>query len=451
MAGDSTLENQQQIAEDSVHFGDSVVITPIKENTEPTASNASSNSQKWVDWGKKNDYPQCIIANNLQETTSAGCLNFKHKAHYGQGLIFYRKEDDKFVELSTDDETLDEKYAPFVEFVDNNDLNNYAQALDNDYEWFNNCVTEFIFNNTGKKVNKIYHKDMSFTRAGRMNDKGKIENYYFSAEFAFNAKPSDELIAEVAAIRKDHWDNGKLTEKFKSAFYHHRLYTPGQLYYSTPTWHSNSKFVDLALKVSGWISANLDNSLNIKYHIEYPEAYFEALNPRTRFDSDEKQMAAIKTSKEEYFKKLDDMLSGTKNASKFFASGTVMGPDGKPLIGWKFNELKNETNSDAFLSLYDTTAAANGTAHNVPSSLSGLIVSKSIGAGSGSDVREQFNNYIQLHTVMARQTTLEALYFVKKINGWPKDLQFGYRSIVLETLDKNPTGSKTIVQENVDS
>ena len=61
-------------------------------------------------------------------------------------------------------------------------------------------------------------------------------------------------------------------------------------------------------------------------------------------------------------------------------------------------------------------------------------------AGSGSDIREQFNFYMQLKSVMPRQTTLEWYYFLKRFNKWPKHVHYGYKDIVLQTIDENKSG-----------
>jgi hypothetical protein len=63
-----------------------------------------------------------------------------------------------------------------------------------------------------------------------------------------------------------------------------------------------------------------------------------------------------------------------------------------------------------------------------------------MGAGSGSNIRESFNYYMQLHVVIPRQTTLEALNLVKKINGWPADVHFGFRNIVFQSVNENKSG-----------
>jgi len=109
-------------------------------------------------------------------------------------------------------------------------------------------------------------------------------------------------------------------------------------------------------------------------------------------------------------------------------------------LGFEIIPIKNETNHDAYLPAFDTSAAAIANAHNAPLPLVGISLSKGMGSGSGSDVREQFNFYMQMHVEIPRQTTLEWLYLIKKINKWPDEVQFGYRNIILQSMNENKSG-----------
>ena len=91
-------------------------------------------------------------------------------------------------------------------------------------------------------------------------------------------------------------------------------------------------------------------------------------------------------------------------------------------------------------------------------SIAGSILPNGLGQGSGSDLREQFNFYIQVMTSIPREMTLEPWEFIKHRNGWPEDLHLGYRDVILQSTDQNksgytkqqeqsPTSDKTETQE----
>jgi len=39
------------------------------------------------------------------------------------------------------------------------------------------------------------------------------------------------------------------------------------------------------------------------------------------------------------------------------------------------------------------------------------------------------------------------LYFLRKFNEWPRDMEFGFKDTILTTLDKNPTGTEKTLSE----
>jgi len=199
--------------------------------------------------------------------------------------------------------------------------------------------------------------------------------------------------------------------------------------------------------VPTWINSNISNSINLKYHIEIPEAYFLALYPRENYDSDEIWRKTLVKAETELKQKMDDFLAGEQNAMKTFYSKFAVDDQGNPLPGWKITPLTNDLKDQAWLQAYGTAAAAIATAHSVPPDLTGLILTNSLSGGSGSNVREQFNHYVQMHTIIPRQTTLEWWPIVKRANKWPRELHLGYKNIILQTVD-NAKGGFQAENEN---
>ena len=128
--------------------------------------------------------------------------------------------------------------------------------------------------------------------------------------------------------------------------------------------------------------------------------------------------------------------------------------EGKPIPGWKITVLENHIQDEAWLKAYGTGAAAICTGHGVPPSLAGMILSNGLGTGSGSDVREQFNFFLQLNTVQPRQTTTEWWRYISRFNNWQKnlfiplfgrELHIGFKNIILQSTDQNKSG---YVKEN---
>jgi hypothetical protein len=294
--------------------------------------------------------------------------------------------------------------------------------------------TEFVLGKSGKKIADMTRQKTLNVRPEIINRKtGLIENYYISA-FWPDALTTDHYTTQPRFDKRDPLAH-------TNSIYCHTKPSVDAEYFITPSWHANIRWVELAADIADWIKANLDNSINLKYHIKVPQEYFELQYPLDRYTDEEERDKLIADAEAAKMKEINDYLTGKDNVGKFFYSKFATDPvTCKPMPGWEIDPIKNEIHDKAYLSAYNVSQSAIATAHNVPPSLAGISRAETQNAGSGSDVREQFNHYLQLHTVIPRQTTLEALNVVKRVNGWPRDIHFGYESIILDTLDNNKTG-----------
>lgn len=444
MTKDQQLDIQKVESRAGVSFGKHTVFQITKAEVEPDAVTATQYSGKpWAVWGRRNDYPQVLIDENINQETSAGALRFKIEAHYGKGLYFFKKEKDPKDPSKTRIIPLEITELPpeIQDFYYLNDLPNFFQGIISDYEWFNFYHCQYIPNKSANKIvqwNWIRTKDV---RAGRRDPKtGKIPKYFVSGEWCSNIDPKERIelpvfdtfnpFAEPNAIKK------------------HQLVSIDRDYYPTAYWQSNFKWLQVAKAIPTWILANIKNSVNIKYHVEIPEQYFIDLYPEKNYTSIAECLTARKTAEELVKSEIDKCLAGEENASKIFYTKFAVDENGQPRPGWKINELKNDIKDGAWNQAYDTGGAAICTAHGVDPTLSGLRMSKSLNVGSGSDTREKFNFYVQLKTVIPRQTTLEPWELTKRINKWDPNIHLGYQDVFLETLDKSKTGT---VVENEDA
>jgi len=423
-----------------IHFGkkSSTVMEVTKSAIEPdTQMGLASSVYPWANWGADNNYPQQIVDENTQDTTSAGALSFKVKAHYGLGLRLFKKRVEKDKEII--EPVLIEQYPEIDDFFYENDIENLQEELITDFEWFNQIYTQLIPNKAKTKIVQLSRKMAVKTRLAKRDPKtGRINNIYYSGEWP---NPVTGNYATVPVFDK------RDPFRHSNAVFIHRQPSVDKDYYPTPSWYSNLRWLSVAKKVPTWINSNISNSINLKYHIEIPEAYFLALYPRENYDSDEIWRKTLVKAETELKQKMDDFLAGEQNAMKTFYSKFAVDDQGNPLPGWKITPLTNDLKDQAWLQAYGTAAAAIATAHSVPPDLTGLILTNSLSGGSGSNVREQFNHYVQMHTIIPRQTTLEWWPIVKRANKWPRELHLGYKNIILQTVD-NAKGGFQAENEN---
>lgn len=408
------------------------IYETTKAEVEPDTQNQGSSSlsgtgKPWASWGHDNDYPQRLI-DAVKSDPVAALLEKKAAFHYGRGLMFYKKEvDEKGNEKII---VVPDKDVPseILEFMRVNKFKKFMHGIIADFEWWHCYHVEYITNNAGNIIEVHWQKTKNVRPAKRDNVSGEVKKYYLSGHWP---NPKDGYYREVNSFD----ENGK-----GSGILCHSQISIDKDYFSDPAWHGITRWLYIASKIPRWILANIDNSMNIKYHIEIPWKYFLDRVPEDAYKTKAEYEEALNKYIEDTFKKLDDYLAGEKNVHKAFYSFIHLMEDGKTAPGWKITELKNDPQHEAWLKAYGTAAIAMISGIGLSPSIAGSILPNGLGQGSGSDLREQFNFYIQVMTTIPREITLEPWEIIKYRNKWPEWLHLGFRDIVLQSIDQNKSG-----------
>lgn len=424
----------------SVSFGKASgsIIEVVKKEAEPDSINPTQSSNvPYAKWGRDNNFPQRHIDETKKDVVSIGALEFKIAAHYGLGPFLYRRivSDDR-KKLVIEPVLLEELDSEIQDFWYLNDIENFSQENIVNFEWMRHLYVQYIVNKSSNKIIQVKNQRTKNVRVGKRDPKtGKIKSYFLSPYFGTSYETGN--VVEVPAL--DRLDPLGLP----NAMYQHNVPSIDRDYYPDASHHSTGSWMRLATKIPIWIISNIDNSVNIKYHVEIPEKYFLDLFPRDRYSSDQEQLSAMKTHEEELKAKIDECLAGAENPMKIFYTKFAVDREGKQMPGWKINALPNDLKHDAWLNAYATAAVATLSGHGVSATVTNLSLPSALNVGSGSDTREKFNFHMQLRTVIPRQTTTEWWEIVKRANGWDPTLRLGYQNVILETLDNNPTGTRT--------
>lgn len=415
----------------SIHLGSSTggIYETTKNEIEPDAEAQTTGptGKPWARWGHDNNYPQRLI-DAVKSDPIASLLEKKFAFHYGRGLMFYNKSvDDQGNEKIkiVPDESVPQDIKDFFRV---NNWKKFQQGIVYDCEWFQGYPVQYILDNSGR-VLRVKWQKMKNVRPEKRSADGEIKNYYLSGHWP---NPREGYYAKVPAFN--------LYEGSESGIYIHSGVSIDKDYFPDPAWHSITRWLYIASKIPRWILANIDNSVNFKYHVEVPFKYFEDRCPRDNYKSDAERDEAISKLIEETFTKMDAYLTGEKNVHKAFYSFVTTLDDGKPAPGWKINVIENKVQDEAWLRAYGTAAMAMISGIGLSPSIAGSILPNGLGSGSGSDLREQFNFYIQVMTTIPREITLEVWEVVKFRNKWPEELHLGYRDIVLQSVDQNKSG-----------
>ncbi|MCO6367850.1 hypothetical protein GBO34_00795 [Roseivirga pacifica] len=424
---------------EGIHYAaaNNSVLEITRGKVEPDSTpSAGTSSQKWASWGTDNDYPQRLVDLVSKDPTSMGNMDFKIKAHYGAGPYLYKEvADGNKVRIEP---LLREHYPEIDDFFWEIDVENFMQGIITDCEWWNRCNVEYITNGARNKLALVARQKTLDVRKAKLDTKtGALPGYYLSG--AWPHPKESERVLIPSFNRRDPY-------RYVKSIYEHNIPSVDKIYYNSPSWHSKMAWLEVATRIPKWILSNIDNAANIKYHIEIPEKYFIDLYPRDRYNTDEEMWKAREDAEEELKSNIIDALTGVENVSKTFFTKFALDENGNPMPGWKITELSNPLNDEAWLKADQIAASRIVTADGVPASLSSVVIANTSG-GSASDVREQFNYYMQLKSVMPRQTTLEWFYMLKRINKWPREVKIGHKQIILQTLDENKSGTTKTAEE----
>lgn len=413
------------------------IIEVVKSEAEPDAINPHATTQlPYAKWGRDNKFPQRHIDEVKKDVVSIGAIEFKVAAHYGLGPYLYRQHVDPVKKKIIIEPVLLETLPDEIqEFWYINDIENFCQQNIVNYEWFRHHYVQYIVNKSANKILQVKNQRTKDVRVGKRDHAtGVIKSYWLSPYFGTSHENGNRV--EVPAFDKFN------PLSVPNGIYQHNVPSIDRDYYPDASHQSTGSWLRLATKIPIWIISNIDNSVNIKYHVEIPEKYFLDVIPRKNYGSDQEHLSAMKTHEEELKAKIDECLAGAENPMKIFYTKFAVDHDGKQMPGWKFNVLPNDLKDGAWLNAYATAAVATLSGHGVSATVTNLSLPSSLNVGSGSDTREKFNFHMQLCTVIPRQTTTEWWEIVKRSNNWDRSLKLGYQNVILETLDNNPTGTR---------
>lgn len=406
----------------------------------------------WVRWGTDNKLPFELTERLYKNPILASGILFNIQLAFGEGVVAGRwigKGNEKVFEPVEIEE--------IKQFFDDNDIDQYLLEQITDATLFYNMFPEIIFNTAGDKIVSLTSKEASFSRISLQNpDTREIEYHYYSGKWHKNPSSSDivitKMLPSVGTINnllsicgKAPNSDGKLVnEVLKNKAFRYiiplNFPTPGRTYYQKP-YHSSifdSGWFDFANKIPEFKNAIMSNQATIKYHVEIHPDHFKDIFAAEGITDPVKQKA--RTIKE--YDDINKFLTDSKNAGKSIFSRYKQTPDGKKIEYLKITVIENHFKGGEYLD--DSEEASNilSFALGVHPSLIGSAPGKSKTI-NGTEARELFIIKQALMRPLRRRL-LRPLYMIKRVNGWPANIDFEIPNITLTTLDQG-TGSKKVI------
>ncbi|WP_375435090.1 hypothetical protein [uncultured Hymenobacter sp.] len=412
-----------------------------QDGAEPTSPVEQGISGEVALWGDGNDFPQQVIAQAEKSTIIPSVLDWKTRAVYGGGVVYGRVTGyDK-----DGNEQFERERLPEVEaFFRRSNIKRYAfESLQNLF-WFIQSYPEIILSLNRQKITSLTTQDTAFCRYSVVKAGMATPAWtHISANWP-NAKPGDAFTTSVPvldpyyepveALRAD-------TRGFKY-IYPLALPSPGKALYQLASWNSirRSGWLEVAQAIPEFKAALFKNQMSIKYLIETHEGYWKWKYP----DWDTKPTEVRKQIISDELADFEATMSGTAGTGKSILSLTITDPrTGEQISAFKVTAIDDKIKSGLHIEDSQEASSHIYTALAVDPTLMGISPGKGMGAGSGSDKRVAFNNFISTHRFY-QDLVLEPLYLVRDYNGWPADLEFRFLNPLVQTLDASAPVKTTV-------
>lgn len=232
-------------------------------------------NKAFVTYGDKNSYFQYLIDRYNGSPTNNAVINGISEMIYGKGLD------------ATDSNKKPDAYAQAITLLHKD----CTRKLCADLKLFGQCSMQVIYSKDRKKIARVEHIPVEQLAAEKCNDKGEIEAYYYSSDWAKYNRINQ--VKRIPAF-------GMSKEAIEIVYV--KPYRAGYKYYATPDYQGGLQYADLEEEISNFhinnIQSGLSPSMLINFNSGTPSA-------------EEREMIE---------RRIYDKFSGSSNAGKFILS-----------------------------------------------------------------------------------------------------------------------------------
>lgn len=415
------------------HFGspDKTALVSVGNRSDANTGSNGSATKKTVrvgsksydiyPWGKNNKKPHEMMDLLGSNADLINLLDAKKDFLFGAGIgVFEEIIEGKTIILAPVEI---DRYPKLKDFLDKNDISEYNESAGSHVVDAANLFVNVSID--ADRIPLLTNIDPLLCRTDRTLVKGMVSRFLISPDWASNTVK--DVIDTPALL------NGQDLTKQGEYIFHVKRTQTGQFFYSYATWWAVEKAVRLANRLWDFHINGLDTEYNASNIVRVAGDYFR------RFGSEYE--GGEEAFRNEFWENVDSLLSGEQGSNRMLADECDMGPNGLiPYI--EVVPIERGIKGDEYLQLYESTILSLSNASGILSNISGVSNGKVMG-GSGSELRVSAEFQQQYRTPRERQMILRVLNRkIKPLLQLPNNVVFAYKNIILQTLDKNPTGSQ---------
>jgi hypothetical protein len=370
---------------------------------------------KWAFWGVNNNLPKRLIDAVTDNAVAQGIIELRSDLNYGNGWYLYTVEG-----YDSDNNEIRKivRNSEIEDFMEENNIELFFEKQFDDYEYLATVYRQFL-KGKGGKISRIYHCDAYDWRVSRNLIFDGIPTKFFFHEDWQNAMST--AIEEVTAYNPT-WTT--FPNKFVQNSFN---YIPSSKYYGVPPYLGARNWLNVSSNIPTWHYANMENSMNLKYHVERDDEYFLRNFPDM---SQEDRVAKEK----EFEKAVGKYLSGLENAGKTIFT-TYHHAEIGDVMKYRIiiTPLKNETNHADYLPLAEQANSALCTAFRMDPAIAPINTGNAL---SNVDKRVAYEVHLKVNTSRARRHVLDAFKIVWKFNNWDSSIKIGFKDFDLLTASE---------------
>ncbi|GIM51885.1 hypothetical protein CAPN004_09150 [Capnocytophaga cynodegmi] len=414
--------------------------TPVK------AKKSNSDSNKYVNWGDDNTYPQ-EFTRKLNKTGAAiGGLDVLVSAHFGLGFRLYQDSETK--EGVTARERLRTSFPEINQFFKFCRWDITMAEIVEDFETYGIAFVEYLLSPNFQHITSIKRHQSAHCRLGVPQKKGYVEKVYINTDW----EDLDEEITEEVPFFSD-IHSVEILKTYCKEKNIRKFIVPVMRTLSTEKnypkvkWHSSfhNGWMDVVLSVPVFKKYMFENQLNVKFVIYIADDFFIhkfGVEDWRSMEKEEKEK-----HRENTVKIIDEHMSGNKASGRSLISPFFRDQNGNLIKGIEVVPIDDKIKDGSFL----PDATAGNSEILFPMGVDPCLLGAGIPGGSGGGLNGAGSDKREAYTILStrmpirRIRTLEIFERIRDWNGWEPTLYGNFPNINLTTLDKNPNGQQTIV------
>ena len=378
--------------------------------------------------GQENNYPEELRLILDDNNLTPEILNKQAQLLYGQGPALYKMnfENGRRIKYWVTD--------PEIQvWLDSWDYEDYLLKACIEFRTINGHFTKF-YRNKGVRIGgkpfiaKLDHVSSIFARLEWPDANNQIHNIIVG----------DFRRPWVNGLRQYPVYDPASPFSFPVSMRYSNLYNFALDYeYSRSPIHGSLAWIKLSSSIPKLLTAFNDNSMAIKYHIEVPAVYWDALKEKLEIKCQQEGTpytdGMFEKAKDDVMKKFILVLAGNEKVGKFVNTSTMFDETGGQYVGWKINVLDQKVKDfiDAQINIANEALFQVTSGIGLHPALSNL--SKDGNLPSGSEQLYAFKLYLATGVDIPEGIVMRDINYAINANFPGKGLRLGFYHDVLLT------------------